>query len=257
MFNKLVILTLLIVLYISTVYSNYSNPKFDNVDQTEFLNMMNKADAIDRMAFTIGSSNMTEVTDPKKINFEAIQNFYKKAETHRQYAKTESDSEGVDVAFVINTAKQVWTFIEDKKAVSNVESYYGNVLPQGVANAFSLSGWSSPTSRSYSITLKNLLGITVVDLQYTVSFIPRGSYKGVGKYLDHVTIIPTKVFVNWGYSLNAQVKITSITNRGSDSAPVAAATVQLYYKVSALNSFEKTESFYVTGDNQFQWITRV
>lgn len=181
----------------------------------------------------------------------------KKKKLYKPKIRAASDSEVIDWALVINTAEKVWTFIEKNKAVENYEKHNANAIPKGVTSPFEMEYWSSPTTRSYNVVYKNLLGITVLDLTYTVSFSYGGSYQGKGKYLDNITIIPTHVSVAWGFTLTAQVTVPSVINQGSTSNPVAGATINLNYKLSALNTQESMESFFVNGNGGFSWINKL
>ena len=148
-------------------------------------------------------------------------------------------------------------FIEKNRAVSNFNTLYANALPKGAGSAFEMEKWSAPSVKSYSVVYKNFYKMNVIDLTYSVSFVPGGQYNGKGRYLDRVTILPTKVSVAWGFKLDAQVQVPSITNAGTTAAPIAAAQVELSYKITGLNSITKTESFYVRGDGQFKWLNRI
>jgi hypothetical protein len=84
--------------------------------------------------------------------------------------------------------------------------------------------WSSPATRSYNVIYKNLLGITVLDLTYTVIFFffclkffilffffkvtytYGGRLNGKGRYLDNISIIPTHVSVAWGFTCSLFLK---------------------------------------------------
>ena len=219
---------------------------------------------------TIGESYEESKLTPKAADFIARYAKYVKAE--RDVARgmeliiannkdeVESDSvegeEAINIELILNTAQKVWKFIQDNKAVFNANTLYGTALPKGVSGAFDLYGWKAPVTVPRTLTWKNLYGITVVKLQYTVSFIPGGKAKNaqgkVGTYLDRITVIPTDVYVAWGYTAESTVSISSVTNAGSAQSPVAAAVVDLQFTVKALNREVINHSFYVRADGYYQ-----
>jgi hypothetical protein len=181
--------------------------------------------------------------------------YYKEWALSAENVQVESDDVSLDV--VLNYAKKAWEFIEKNKAVYDpAKPFYGNALPKGVTNAFELYGWKTPVAISYQMKWKNLYGITVCDLTYTVSFIPGGKSEdakgNVGLYLDRITVIPTDVFVTWGWKADASVSISSINNAGSKTSPVAAAVVDIQFTIGALTKDVIHHSFHVRADGYWK-----
>jgi hypothetical protein len=161
-----------------------------------------------------------------------------------------------ELSTIINYAKEAWGFIEANRAVVNSVNFFGNALPKGVSSAFDLYGWDAPVQSSWSAEWKNVYGMTVGKIDYTLSFIPNGKAEatngGVGLFLDRVTILPTSVYVFWGYTADASASISSTTNVGTRDAPIAAVTIDLTLKITALATEVVTHSFYVRADGQFK-----
>ncbi len=65
-----------------------------------------------------------------------------------------------------------------------------------------------------------------------------------------MTIVPSRISVAWGFVFNASVQITSVHNTGTRDNPIAAAHVELHYRLSGLNIVERTETFHVTGNGK-------
>jgi hypothetical protein len=177
-----------------------------------------------------------------------------------QDGEEESDSmiSTVQVELVLNLAQKGWTFLQDNKAVYEPQKFFGNALPQG-ATAFDLEQWKEPVAATFLVEWKTLFGsVSAGKLKYTLSFIPGGKAcddKGnCGLYMDRITIIPTEVFIQWGFRADASVSMSSITNAGTKTNPIAAATVDLTFTLSALNKDIINHSFYVRADGYWKQI---
>jgi hypothetical protein len=205
------------------------------------------------MMYTVGDYGHVPV-DLAELNLKPLLKYQQFLEQQKLKVQPAAESNAaIDWTQVINYAQKAWQFIQDNKAVSDYQRKYANALPGGVGSAFELSNWSAPNTRSYKIVYKNLLSVTILEFVYTVSYTYGGQYQGKGRYLDHITVLPTNVFVQWGWNFQASVSVPSIVNTGSSASPVAGASVELSYKLKALNSVERTESFFVKGDGYFQW----
>lgn len=145
--------------------------------------------------------------------------------------------------------------IASSRAVADVQTSYGNVLPAHITNAFELQSWTSPpASHSYTVNVYNRLKQRVLQFTYSLQFTYGGSLDGKGLYLDRVTIIPSRLSVAWGFVFNASVQIASVHNVGTRDNPIAAAHVELHYRLQGLNVVERTESFHVKGDGKYTYL---
>jgi hypothetical protein len=159
---------------------------------------------------------------------------------------------GLSVEEIFNSTQKAWSIIDANRAVIDVQTIHGNVLPAGVSNAFELEQWvSPPASHSFVVEISNQLQQRVLQFVYSVQYVHGGSFNGHGRYLDRLTIVPTRISVAWGFVFNASVQINSVYNTGTHDEPVAAAQIELRYRLKGLNIVESTESFFVTGDGQF------
>lgn len=115
----------------------------------------------------------------------------------------------------------------------------------------SMSSWSLPTAKTYRVEYKNLLGMSVIAFDYTVYFQHGGQYEDKGAYITGLTVRASNVSVSWGFEFNASSSLETITNRGSRSNPIAAATMRINYQASSLLSdIQSSESFFVTGSGE-------
>ncbi len=163
----------------------------------------------------------------------------------------------VTVDSIVNVASKLWQIVHDNAAVPNIESKYATAYPQGVTSASQLTQWSRPKVYSYGFYAENLYGGVMIDCSYKVAFTYDGSYKGKGKFLTGVAVIPTVAQVAWGYnfSMTAAVPDSTITNVGTEADPVAALQLKLTWKMSTvLKEFDGTSVYYVQGDGYYKEI---
>ncbi len=173
--------------------------------------------------------------------------------------ETPRDLNGVLVTIdsIVNIAQKVWNIIEANKPVVNIETKYATAYPEGVTSAAQLNSWSRPKIYSYGFYAENLFGSVMIDAKYNVNFSYNGNYKGKGKYLTAVAVIPTVASVGWGYTFNmsASVPDSTIANVGSDTDPIAAVQLKLSWKMSTvLKEVDGTSVYYVQGDGYFEEI---
>lgn len=165
----------------------------------------------------------------------------------------------VSVDKIINIASKIWKVIQDNAPVVNIDSKYATAYPAGVTAANQLSGWTRPRSYVYGFYAKNLYGYKAIDVEYKITYTFGGSYKGNGRYLTAVAMVPTKTDVAWGYrlSMNASVPNSTVVNVGTEDAPVAALQLKLLWKMSTvLKESDGTSIYYVQGDGYFEEIAR-
>jgi len=142
--------------------------------------------------------------------------------------------EVVAIEKIVNLAQKIWKIIEDNKPVVDVKYMYANAVPKGVPSTEELEGFSPIQYRSFRHYGKNGFGATVYDLTYTILHRYNGSYRGKGRYLDAVTVLPHKVEVLWGYKMNYSVDRVSTVNVGDSEKPVASILMELGFKVATV-----------------------
>lgn len=160
------------------------------------------------------------------------------------------ETESIDVAAIINIAKQVWTIIEKNKPVANIATDYATAVPQGITDFLEMTDFSELTSQSYEWVGKNLFKGEVFNVRYTVVNQYGGRYQGKGRYLTTVGIVPSHVKVAWGWKLDFTARQVSITNLGSAEEPIASIALDLVMKAnSPLTNITDTRLYQVRGDN--------
>lgn len=163
----------------------------------------------------------------------------------------------VNIDSIVNIASKIWKIVEANAPVVNVDTKYATAYPQGVTSASQLAGWSRPRSYTYSFYAENLYGMVMIDCKYKMSFTYGGSYKGKGKFLTGVAVIPTTVTAGWGYKfyMTAAVPDSTIANVGTDIDPVAAMQMKLSWTMkTVLKEIDGTSIYYVEGNGYFEEI---
>jgi hypothetical protein len=155
---------------------------------------------------------------------------------------------------IINVGKEVWPIIEANKPVANIqEADVASAVPS--ANWQQLAGWSAPQRHTFNVPYKNKFGMTIVNFTFDVIYTYGGNLNGAGHYLSGVTVVPSDLAVQWGFTFNADVKVINVTNAGSVTDPLAAMQVQMHWSVSSVMTHdESTDNFYIRGDGQFSQI---
>jgi hypothetical protein len=192
----------------------------------------------------------------------AIEHYLEEVETPAWIANATSDQlfgakdsfeegEGLCLDKIINLGKSLWEIIEANKPVLNVSYVYANALPKGLRRSEELDNFSDLQFKSYRSHGKNLVRATVYDLTYTVVHRYNGSYNDKGKYLENVSVIPSKIDVLWGYTVDFAVTKTTTVNVGTAKDPIGSLLMEATTRVSTvLKSSETHNIFQFRGDSK-------
>ncbi len=163
----------------------------------------------------------------------------------------------VSVEKIVNIGSKIWKIVQENAPVAQIETKYATAYPAGVTSATQLAGWSRPRSYVYGFYAENLFGATMIDCEYKVTYTYGGSYKGNGRFLTAVAVVPTKVDVAWGYKfyMNASVPDSTVVNVGSDVDPIAAMQLKLNWKMATvLKESDGTSVYYIQGNGYYEEI---
>lgn len=163
----------------------------------------------------------------------------------------------VSIEKIVNIASKIWDIVKDNAPVVNIETKYATAYPEGITSATQLAGWSRPKTYVYGFYAENLYGVTTIDVKYRVSYTYNGNYKGVGKFLTAVAVIPEKAQVSWGYRfhMSAFVPDSTVANIGSHTDPVAALQMKLNWTMATpLKQVDGTSVYYIEGNGYYQEI---
>ncbi len=157
----------------------------------------------------------------------------------------------VNISQIINFGAKVWQFINDNTPVVSAQTMSANALPKGTVCWYDLENWQPPRSDTYEIDYKNLFGINVVRLAFSLIYSYGGQYNGRGRYLMNATVQYRDLQVAWGgFHVNANVDVPTVTNIGTKQNPVAGLQLNIHWVVKGLNRIERTASFFIAGDGR-------
>lgn len=159
---------------------------------------------------------------------------------------------------IIALGKEIYKIIEAGKPVVNIgDTTPISVLPRDekgeAIDAFYLENWKMPKARKYKVICKNGFGMKTISFEFMLLFTYGGSYNGKGAYITGAEVASTDVQVAWGYSLDANFKVQSIVNQGTTANPIAAAVLQIDYKIATvLKESRSSKKFMINGLGQSQ-----
>lgn len=220
-------------------------------DSSELTKFMKEVARDYPLYFTINKDSvrvtLTEVTDEPDMSYVKLQ----------EQPPKDLSSVIVNIEKIVNIASKIWEIVKDNRPIANIDTKYATAYPQGITSAAQLAQWSKPKSYVYGFYAENLYGSVMIDCKYKFSYTYNGAYKGVGKFLTGVAVIPASVTVGWGYrfDITAAVPDSTIANVGTDANPVAAMQMKMTWKMSTvLKEVTGTSVYYIQGDGYFDEI---
>lgn len=158
---------------------------------------------------------------------------------------------GYSLDTIINLGKKIWDIIAKNKPVANVKYDFSNALPEGVKSGMELQSFTGLQFKSFRVWGTNYFGANVYNVVYTVVFRYDGNVGGKGKYLDALSIVPQKLDVAWGYTVEFKVNKVSVSNVGTREAPIASSVMEAYMKVATVLSLSEDRFLYeIRGDSE-------
>lgn len=145
---------------------------------------------------------------------------------------------------IVNLGDKIWKLIEKNKPVLNTKNAYANAVPRGVKSPEELENFTPMQYKSFRKYAKNSFGSTVFDLTYVLAHRYNGQLKGAGRFLDAVTVLPHKVDVMWGYTVNFGVTRVSTANLGSEKEAIGAVVMELDFNVSTILKASQYKNLY-------------
>ncbi len=156
----------------------------------------------------------------------------------------------------ISLGEKIWALIAANKPVVSVQTKRAFVLPVAEQDWTQMENWKGPAVHTYRLQYKNGFGSTVITHVYTIAYNFGGTYNERGQFLANVTVIPSKVDVAWGYTLNTSVELGEAVNTASKASPIPGIEVQIITKVdTVLKHAETRDGFFVKGSGECQPLT--
>ncbi|HEY8280400.1 MAG TPA: hypothetical protein VIH99_12300 [Bdellovibrionota bacterium] len=154
----------------------------------------------------------------------------------------------IDWSTLMLIGEKVIQLIKDGQPVVNVKRDSVSVVPVGVRGWQELNGWQPPVTKVYSVTAKNKMNMTVLDLRLKVSAMYGGGMDGRGKFLANVIVVPTTVFVRWGFHCDVWSESREPVNMGTAKSPVAGLGFDIRYRFGSPFSEENSaQDYFITG----------
>ncbi|PWU12808.1 MAG: hypothetical protein C5B49_15815 [Bdellovibrio sp.] len=163
---------------------------------------------------------------------------------------------GVGLDDIVNVGKLIWDAIVDDTPTVDFEINVGTAIPSAVKCWTDLQDFQEPQLRSKTVSLTNFLGMTAVQFDYLVIWLPGGKYKEQrkykGKYIGYATIIPKNIYLIHGWHVEARVSVVAF-NKGTRNSPLAGMILNIVYRMSNLFSLtEKGDSFEIDATGGFK-----
>lgn len=214
--------------------------------------------SVDEMAYAKKDPKFCQI-DPSSIKIvklkeEKVENYIIQTMLSGSGAK---DDGLVFIDRIINIAAKIWGLIKNNSPVVNITTKYATAVPQGIENWNKLSNWKTPKAYTYAFSAKNLYGAEVIKVRYKVIYVYGGDYKGKGKYLTGVSIVPEIIDVAWTYrfDLAAEVPDSTVANAGLSDDPLAALQLKLSWTIATMIKESRgTSVYYIRGDGLMQEI---
>ncbi|MDX6769958.1 MAG: hypothetical protein SF051_10530 [Elusimicrobiota bacterium] len=165
-----------------------------------------------------------------------------------------------DISEIIRVGREIWSIVEANRPQVDVSNEYWSAVPRGLESWTDLEGWDAPKGTTYRLTAKNLYGMTMVDVTFSVLRRTGGSYRDAsdrvrGEFLTGVTVEPLSVTVGPGYRLDltAHMDPQSIGNVGTRENPIASMTPRVSWRIrTVIKDSQGRSLYYLTGDGQFR-----
>jgi hypothetical protein len=166
--------------------------------------------------------------------------------------RANEEASKIELGSIVNTRESSWNLIPNEQIQTNINLASATALPKGVHGPETLSGWRIPQSHPLNFEYRNKLGNKIVNFDYTIVYTTGGSYKGVGKYIDRILVIPNNIDVSWGSTFSAATALTHVTNIGTEGAPVAGVEITIKMKIkNSLRTQEFIQKYFIRADGEF------
>ena len=167
----------------------------------------------------------------------------------------QAEAFNLDWSTITTIGEKIIQIVQAGKPVVNITRDTVSAIPGGVSSWTQLSGWQAPVTKVYSLTAQNKLGMTIVDLRLKVSANGGGGIDGKGKFIANLVVVPTSIYVLWGFNADVFSEHQDAVNVGSSDNPVAGIGFDIRYKYgSSLFTQQGAQSYFVSGDGQIKTV---
>jgi hypothetical protein len=160
---------------------------------------------------------------------------------------------GISYDEIINIALKAWQVVENNAPSVTLKTSFATGTPKGIDDWTQMDGWSEPKVVQFSFTHKAPLGITTVDLEFSVIWSYDGSVDGIGKYVTGAGFEIDTLNVAWGYNYECDNSVDSLTNIGTHTAPVAGILMNLHHTITTkISHYESNQGFFIDGEGNIE-----
>lgn len=159
-------------------------------------------------------------------------------------------TQGLDI---VSTFVKVWDIVKENRPVVGMDTdKFATALPEiAYTDWKAVGGWKPERNILVSTSYINLYGWEVVRFDYQVKLLFGGNVRGRGLYIASARIVPTKVDVAWGYTLNVVASAPTVLNIRTPENPLAMIQLVIKYTIATiLKEDTTTDTYQVQGDGK-------
>lgn len=158
---------------------------------------------------------------------------------------------------ILNRAQWVWDVLSSNRPLVTTDfEKYAEALPKTASNAMELTGWEKPILVQVRTHALNRAQIRVATVVYAIQFSYGGRFKGRGRYLANVVVVPQRISVVPGFHVDLKAQVMAVLNFGTARNPIAVIQLLIIEKVSSMLADKTdTRSFLIRGDGKFSELT--
>jgi hypothetical protein len=154
---------------------------------------------------------------------------------------------------IVAVGAGAWKLVNAGQPVSHLDHYYASAYP-GRAGWADITGWEGRREVRYGITCENRSGMTVLDMNYAVSFNYGGKTPdGKGAYIGNLTVKTEKFDIQWATKFSLGIRISNPANAGTDENPVAFLQTDAFWTFNSplVQKVDGFQTYGVYGDGSF------
>ena len=159
----------------------------------------------------------------------------------------------VTIDRMISTGQKIWDFLVSTKPDAAYDTFKTSIVPDGITTWTQLNKWSKPVSKIFRVEFMNTFGSVAGSFDYRITYFHSGSYKGKGKFIGQITVVPQNIQLKTDRSFKMKVEIASIINYGDEVDPIAGAQLIVSWATPTTTRYEmKSAEYMIYGTGEFQ-----
>ncbi len=164
----------------------------------------------------------------------------------------------VNADTIISIGSKIWDFIVNNKPTADYKTLKASVVPSGITDWAQLTGWSKDKYivKIYRVEFKNTFGKVGGSFDYRMSFFYGGSYKGKGKYIGQIAIVPGNIKLHTDRSITFRAELLDALNFGTEENPIAGVQLQVTWSSPTTTRYEMhSAEYFMLATGEIQDIT--